>query len=80
MSAVVVNPPVLPQLAVHTLLFALVNVVLTTLAFIPVMLYGLGMSAAGWTVMDAALFGAVLGSTDAVAVTAILKAGEPKCR
>lgn len=48
---------------------------LSTLAFIPVMLWGLGMASAGWGVMDAALFGAMLGSTDAVAVAAILKAG-----
>jgi hypothetical protein len=63
------------QLAMHTLLFAGVNVVVSTLAFIPVMLYGLNLAATGWGVMDAALFGAMLGSTDAVAVAAILKAG-----
>jgi len=63
------------QLAAHTLLFAVVNVVLSTLAAIPLMLWGLGMASAGWGVMDAALFGAMLGSTDAVAVAAILKAG-----
>lgn len=42
---------------------------------VPVMLYGLGLRHAGWTVIDAALFGSMLGSTDAVAVAAILKAG-----
>jgi NhaP-type Na+/H+ or K+/H+ antiporter len=67
------------QLAAHTLLFAGVNVVVSTLAFIPVMLYGLNLKAAGWGTMDAALFGAMLGSTDAVAVAAILKAGGCGC-
>lgn len=65
------------QLAAHSLLFAVVNVVLSTLAFIPVMLFGpsLQLSQSGWSAMDAALMGAMLGSTDAVAVSAILKAG-----
>lgn len=63
------------QMAAHCLLFAFVNVVVSTMAFIPLMLYGLGLGAAGWRPVDAALFGAMLGSTDAVAVTAILKAG-----
>lgn len=62
-------------MAAHVLLFALVNVVASTLAFIPLMLYVLGLAKSGWRAVDAALFGAMLGSTDAVAVTAILKAG-----
>jgi hypothetical protein len=68
---------VLLQLVAHSLLFAVVNVLLSTLGFIPVMLYApsLHLARSGWTVMDAALLGAMLGSTDAVAVSAILKAG-----
>jgi NhaP-type Na+/H+ or K+/H+ antiporter len=56
-------------------MFASFNVLVSTAAFIPLMLYGLNLAAAGWRPVDAALFGAMLGSTDAVAVTAILKAG-----
>ncbi|KAF8062812.1 NHX7 [Scenedesmus sp. PABB004] len=63
------------KMAVHCLLFAFVNVVASTLAFIPIMLGGLGLGATGWRPVDAALFGAMLGSTDAVAVAAVLKAG-----
>jgi hypothetical protein len=36
---------------------------------------GRNLAEAGWRPVDAALFGAMLGLTDAVAVTAILKAG-----
>lgn len=63
------------QMAAHCLIFASLNVLVSTVAFIPLMLYGLDLAAAGWRPIDAALFGAILGSTDAVAVTAILKAG-----
>jgi NhaP-type Na+/H+ and K+/H+ antiporter len=63
------------QMAAHCLMFASLNVLVSTVAFIPLMLYGLNLAEAGWRPVDAALFGAMLGSTDAVAVTAILKAG-----
>jgi NhaP-type Na+/H+ or K+/H+ antiporter len=62
-------------MAAHCLMFASLNVLVSTVAFIPLMLYGLNLAEAGWRPVDAALFGAMLGSTDAVAVTAILKAG-----
>lgn len=64
-------------MAAHIVCFAVVNVMLGTLAFVPVLLYAptLRMASQGWGPMDAALFGAMLGSTDAVAVSAILKAG-----
>jgi hypothetical protein len=67
------------QMAAHCLMFASLNVLVSTVAFIPLMLYGLNLAEAGWRPVDAALFGAMLGSTDAVAVTAILKAGGSAC-
>lgn len=63
------------QMASAILCFAFVNVVVSTVAFIPVLLHGLNLASQGWRAVDAALFGSMLGSTDAVAVTAILKAG-----
>uniref|UniRef100_A0A383V5V1 Cation/H+ exchanger transmembrane domain-containing protein n=1 Tax=Tetradesmus obliquus TaxID=3088 RepID=A0A383V5V1_TETOB len=74
-SAVRVDFFLFKKMAAHCLIFASLNVLVSTVAFIPLMLYGLDLAAAGWRPIDAALFGAILGSTDAVAVTAILKAG-----
>jgi NhaP-type Na+/H+ or K+/H+ antiporter len=62
-------------MAAHVLLFAFVNVAVCTVAFVPLLLVVLDMGKMGWRTIDAALFGAMLGSTDAVAVTAILKGG-----
>jgi NhaP-type Na+/H+ or K+/H+ antiporter len=60
----------------HVLLFAFFNVIVTAVALIPFMLYVLDLAAAGWRPIDVAVFAAMLAATDAVAVAAILKAGE----
>jgi NhaP-type Na+/H+ or K+/H+ antiporter len=63
------------QVIVHVLCFAFFNVVAGAVAMIPILLYGLGLAHQGWRAIDVALFGAMLAATDAVAVSAILKAG-----
>ena len=62
---------VLPQV----LAFAFLLVSASTVAMIPVLQYIFGLAGMGWTWQHAALFAAMLGSTDCVAVSAVLKAG-----
>lgn len=57
---------------VLALVFAFVMVAASTFLAIPVMLYGLGLAEDGWTWMHAALFAAMVASTDAVAGAALL--------
>ena len=59
----------------QVLVMAFVMVAATALLLIPVMLQGLGLAARGWRPVDVALFGSILASTDAVAVSAVLHAG-----
>ncbi|KAK9835845.1 hypothetical protein WJX74_009233 [Apatococcus lobatus] len=61
---------VLPQV----LAFAFLLVSASTVAMIPVLQYMFGLAGMGWTWQHAALFAAMLGSTDCVAVSAVLKA------
>lgn len=63
---------VLPQV----LAFAFLLVSASTVAMIPVLQYLFGLANMGWTWQHAALFAAMLGSTDCVAVSAVLKAGD----
>eukprot|EP00798_Chlamydomonas_sp_ICE-L_P011080 gene11080-18689_t len=63
------------KVLVNILYMAFVMVIVSTLVFIPFMLYGLNLEATGWTASYVALFGAVIGSTDAAAVSAALNAG-----
>lgn len=62
---------VLPQV----LAFAFLLVSASTVAMIPVLQYMFGLSGMGWAWQHAALFAAMLGSTDCVAVSAVLKSG-----
>lgn len=66
-------------MAVHVMCMAFINVAIATIALVPVLLYGLGLQREGWRPIDVALFGAMIASTDAVAVSAVLKSGEPIC-
>ncbi|KXZ50129.1 hypothetical protein GPECTOR_17g1002 [Gonium pectorale] len=47
----------------------------STLLAVPLMLWGMGLSRYGWGWADVALFNAMVASTDAVAVTSVLRAG-----
>lgn len=58
--------------------FAFLLVAASTLAMIPIMLYIFRLEAHGWQWQHAALFSASIASTDAVAVSAILKKGSPR--
>lgn len=59
----------------HVLVFAFLMVAATLFSMIPYMLYVLGLAKEGWRSVDVALFISMLASTDAVAVTAILRSG-----
>ncbi len=63
------------QMIVHVISFAFLVVIASTAMFVPILLYVLGLKDLGWTWQHAALFSAMIASTDAVAVSAILKKG-----
>lgn len=63
------------QMIFHVICFAFLIVMASTAMFVPVLLYVFNLKAMGWTWEHAALFGAMIASTDAVAVSAILKKG-----
>lgn len=52
-------------------------VLLSTALLVPVMLYVFGLRSQGWQWYDAALFGSMIASTDAVAIVAVLKKSGP---
>lgn len=64
------------QLALHAITLAFLVVVGTCAALIPIMLYILQLQHFHWAWYHAALFGAIIASTDAVAIVAVLK----KCK
>lgn len=66
------------QVSLPVVLMAFVMVLLSVLAFIPFMLYALNLqdvSQGGWSATEAALFAAMIASTDAASVISILKSG-----
>lgn len=63
------------QMLMHVISFAFLVVIASTAMFVPILLYVLGLNNLGWTWQHAALFSAMIASTDAVAVSAILKKG-----
>lgn len=63
------------QVALHAVTLAFIVVTCTCGLLIPIMLYVFQMQSEGWKWYDAALFGAVIASTDAVAIVAVLKKG-----
>ena len=65
------------QMAAAIFSYAFLLVIISTLAMIPVMLYIFNLRNLGWMWQDAGLFAAMVASTDAVAVSALLKKGEP---
>ena len=58
------------------LFMAIIMVLASALLLIPFMLYALGMENSGWNAIYVALFGTMIGSTDAASVIAILKSGD----
>eukprot|EP00798_Chlamydomonas_sp_ICE-L_P021080 gene21080-27963_t len=63
------------KVMVLSLVFAFAIVITSTFLSIPAMLYIVGLSKQGWSWVHAALFSAMVASTDAVAVSANLKSG-----
>jgi hypothetical protein len=61
------------QVAVQSVAFAVLAVVGMALMMTPLLLYAFDLQAAGWHWSHAALFTCMIASTDAVAVTAVLK-------
>ncbi|GLI64224.1 hypothetical protein VaNZ11_007422 [Volvox africanus] len=75
-SAARVDFFIFKKVLVLSLVFAFVLVCTTTLLAVPLMLWGLGLGPRyGWGWADVALFNAMVASTDAVAVTSVLRAG-----
>lgn len=60
----------------HVISFALLMVLASVFIMLPVLLYIFNLTHNGWYWQHAALFAAMIASTDAVAVGAILKSGE----
>ncbi|EIE21844.1 hypothetical protein COCSUDRAFT_56295 [Coccomyxa subellipsoidea C-169] len=74
-AAVRIDYYVFKKMIVHVISFAFLVVIASTAMFVPILLYVLGLKDLGWTWQHAALFSAMIASTDAVAVSAILKKG-----
>ncbi|KAL4855765.1 Sodium/hydrogen exchanger 7 [Chlorella vulgaris] len=72
-----ISPPDLffYALWMHVLLLAFVMVILSAAVLTPFILFVLGFASRGFTWVHGALFAAMIASTDALAATAILKAG-----
>ena len=64
------------QVIWDVLFMAIIMVLASALLLIPFMLWALGMAADGWGAIYVALFGTMIGSTDAASVIAILKSGD----
>ncbi|PRW44236.1 Sodium hydrogen exchanger 7 [Chlorella sorokiniana] len=78
-SALSIDYFLFKKVAVQVMFFAFLVVLLSALITTPVLLYGLGLAARGWRWQHGALFSAMLASTDALAITAVLRrAGGPE--
>ncbi len=67
------------QVALNVITLAFLVVAGTCAVLIPVMLYVFWLKPQGWQWYDAALFGSMIASTDAVAIVAVLKKSAPLC-
>jgi hypothetical protein len=71
---------VMSQVALNVVTLAFLVVASTCAMLIPVMLYIFWLKPSGWQWYDAALFGSIIASTDAVAIVAVLKkSARPTC-
>lgn len=68
----------LMQVFVHVVSFAFLLVLASTVILTPMLLFLFNLKSEGWQWPDAALFAVMLASTDAVAVSALLKSGESR--
>jgi len=66
-----------PQVVLNVVTLAFLVVMGTCAVLIPVMLYVFWLKPRGWAWYDAALFGSMIASTDAVAIVAVLKKSAP---
>lgn len=64
------------QVALNVVTLAFLVVASTCGLLIPIMLYVFWLKPSGWQWYDAALFGSIIASTDAVAIVAVLKKSE----
>lgn len=64
---------IMSQVALNVVTLAFLVVASTCAVLIPVMLYIFWLKPSGWQWYDAALFGSIIASTDAVAIVAVLK-------
>lgn len=71
-------PPSSPRLQSIIQVFALAFLVVgaTCIAMVPIMLYMLDLRKYGWEWIHACMFGAMIASTDAVAIVSIMKTGQ----
>lgn len=65
------------QTYVQVLTLAFLVVGATCVAMIPLMLEVLSLKQYGWNWLHACMFGAMIASTDAVAIVAVMKTGKP---
>ena len=69
------HPRLARQISVHIVVLAYVMVIVNALVLTPFILFGLGFAGRGMDWVHGAILAAMLAPTDAVAVTALLKAG-----
>ena len=74
-SLIDTTPLFAAQMLIHVICFAFLIVMASTAIFTPVLLYVFQLKKLGWAWEHGALFSAMIASTDAVAVSAILKKG-----
>ena len=61
------------KMFVHSIMLAVVMVILTTIILTPLILFVLGFNNSGWTWVYGAIFAAIIAPTDALAVSSMLK-------
>lgn len=67
-----------PQVMVQVVTLAFLVVGAGCALMVPIMLYLLRLKDSGWTWAHACMFGAIVASTDAVAIVAIMKTSEQR--
>jgi NhaP-type Na+/H+ or K+/H+ antiporter len=70
------SPSALPQSVFQVFTLAFLVVGATCIAMVPIMLYMLDLRKYGWEWIHACMFGAMIASTDAVAIVSIMKSSK----
>ena len=73
-----IPPSLVLQMLVPVISLAFLIVIASTIIYTPLLLYLFDLRKVGWLWEHGALFSAMISSTDAVAVSAILKKGDPR--